>query len=114
MNQQVILAEGAGVVGAINVGVVIGHVVHEDGTPSLEEVRFRLQGYAATTTGRVVAVEVEPVPDTLERVFLMLRVNGVREVNPHETPEGATVREVIPHTDQVLPRGAVDGDLSAG
>ena len=105
MNQQVILAEGAGVVGAINVGVVIGHVVHEDGTPSLEEVRFRLQGYAATTAGRVVAVEIEPVPDTLERVFLMLRVNGVREVNPHETPEGATVREVIPIPIKYSPEG---------
>ena len=62
----------------------------------MEEVRFRLQGYAATTAGRVVAVEVEPVSDTLERVFLLLLVNGVREVNPHETAEGATVREVIP------------------
>ena len=64
---------GTGVRGAINLGVSIGHVVHEDGTPSLEEVRFRLQGYASTTAGRVVAVEVEPVPDTLERVFLLLR-----------------------------------------
>ena len=105
MNQHVILAEGTGVSGAINLGVAIGHVVHEDGTPSLEEVRFRLQGYASTTAGRVVAVEVEPVPDTLERVFLLLRVNGVREVNPHETPEGATVREVIPIPVKYSPEG---------
>ena len=95
MGNQSILVNGAGV--AVDLGTVIGHVVHEGGTPNLEEVRFRLQGYAATTAGRVVAVEVEqPVLDTLERVFLLLLVGGVREVNPHETAEGATVREVIP------------------
>ena len=103
MSNQSILVNGVGT--TVDLGPSIGHVVHEEGTPSLDEVRFRLQGYAATTAGRVVAVEVEPVPDTLERAFLLLLVGGVREVNPHETAEGATVREVIPISVKYAPEG---------
>ncbi len=85
----------------------IGCVVHEENTPSLDSVRFRLDGYSSTTAGRVVAVEVGEcfVPNMSERVFLLLMVNGVREVNPHETAEGATVREVIPIPIKYAPEG---------
>ena len=92
-------------VSQVSLGVDVGHVVHEGGTPSLEEVHIRLQGYADTTAGRVVAVEILPSVELGERTFLLLTVTGVAEVNPHETPQGATVREVIPIPVNYAPEG---------
>ena len=72
----------------------LGVVVHDGDSPNLETLRFRLESYANTYAGRLVQVEVDA--DVLGRVVLVARVENVFEINPHESPEGATVRATIP------------------
>jgi uncharacterized protein len=74
---------------------VLGTVISDDGSPTFEEIRFRLGPSAAVRPGEFVAVEGRDRDGSLIS-WVLCRVLDVHEVNPHEDPQSATVRDVLP------------------
>jgi DNA double-strand break repair helicase HerA and related ATPase len=72
----------------------LGQVVSDEASPSFFELRFRLDADRSTGPGRFVAIDGES--EQGERVLILARVEDVHEVNPHEDPLSATLREVLP------------------
>lgn len=76
-------------------GDMLGTVISDDGSPTFEEIRFRLSAPATVRPGEFVAVEGRDRIGGLVS-WLLCRVLDVHEVNPHEDPQSATVRDVLP------------------
>lgn len=74
---------------------VLGTVVSDDGSPTFEEIRFRLGPARAVSPGEFVAAEGRERDGSLVS-YVLCRVLDVHEVNPHEDPQSATVRDVLP------------------
>lgn len=74
---------------------VLGTVVSDDGSPTFEEIRFRLAPERAVSPGEFVAAEGRERDGSLVS-YVLCRVLDVHEVNPHEDPQSATVRDVLP------------------
>lgn len=74
---------------------VLGTVISDQSSPTFEEVRFRLHPDAAVSPGDFVSIEARR-PDSAGRSWVLARVLDVHEVNPHEDPQSATVRDVLP------------------
>lgn len=74
---------------------VLGTVVSDDGSPTFEEIRFRLAPALAVSPGEFVAAEGRERDGSLVS-YVLCRVLDVHEVNPHEDPQSATVRDVLP------------------
>jgi uncharacterized protein len=76
-------------------GDVLGTVISDDGSPTFEEIRFRLGPSIAVRPGEFVAVEGRDRDGSMVS-WVLCRVLDVHEVNPHEDPQSATVRDVLP------------------
>jgi hypothetical protein len=76
-------------------GEVLGTIVSDDGSPTFEEIRFRLTATKAVSPGEFVAAEGRDRDGSLLS-WVLCRVLDVHEVNPHEDPQSATVRDVLP------------------
>src|SRR5260370_2547889 len=76
-------------------GEVLGTIVSDDGSPTFEEVRFRLGAPMTVSPGEFVAAEGRDRDGSLVS-WVLCRVLDVHEVNPHEDPQSATVRDVLP------------------
>jgi uncharacterized protein len=76
-------------------GEVLGTVVSDDSSPTFEEIRFRLGASVAVRPGEFVAVEGRDRHGSLVS-WVLCRVLDAHEVNPHEDPQSATVRDVLP------------------
>lgn len=74
---------------------VLGTVISDQSSPTFEEVRFRLTPSAAVSPGDFVSIEARR-PDSADRSWVLARVLDVHEINPHEDPQSATVRDVLP------------------
>lgn len=74
---------------------ILGTVISDQSSPTFEEVRFRLHPSAAVTPGDFVSIEARR-PHAAERSWVLARVLNVHEINPHEDPQSATVRDVLP------------------
>ena len=74
---------------------MLGTIVSDDGSPTFEEIRFRLGATKAVSPGEFVAAEGRDRDGTLVS-WVLCRVLDVHEVNPHEDPQSATVRDVLP------------------
>jgi DNA helicase HerA-like ATPase len=76
-------------------GEVLGTVVSDDASPTFEEIRFRLDATMTVNPGEFAAVEGRDRDANLV-AWVMCRVLDAHEVNPHEDPQSATVRDVLP------------------
>ncbi len=76
-------------------GEVLGTIVSDDGSPTFEEIRFRLGASMTVSPGEFVAAEGRDRDGSLVS-WVLCRVLDVHEVNPHEDPQSATVRDVLP------------------
>lgn len=76
-------------------GEFLGTVVSDGSSPTFEEVRFRLAADVAVSPGDFVAVEGRDRHGYLQS-WVLGRVLDVHEINPHEDPQSATVRDVLP------------------
>jgi hypothetical protein len=76
-------------------GDVLGTIVSDDGSPTFEEIRFRLGASMTVSPGEFVAAEGRDRDGSLVS-WVLCRVLDVHEVNPHEDPQSATVRDVLP------------------
>ena len=76
-------------------GEVLGTIVSDDGSPTFEEIRFRLGPSMTVSPGEFVAAEGRDRDGSLVS-WVLCRVLDVHEVNPHEDPQSATVRDVLP------------------
>ena len=83
---------------------VLGTIVSDDGSPTFEEIRFRLTATNAVSPGEFVAAEGRDRDGTLVS-WVLCRVLDVHEVNPHEDPQSATVRDVLPFDGVYAPEG---------
>lgn len=70
-------------------------MISDQSSPSFEEIRFRLAPTASVSPGDFVSVEARDHDGGLAS-WILSRVLDVHEVNPHEDPQSATVREVLP------------------
>jgi uncharacterized protein len=83
------------VVAARDSDPLLGTVISDEGSPTFEEIRFRLDPRAAVKPGEFVAVEGRDLDGCLSS-WVMSRVLDVHEINPHEDPQSATTRDVLP------------------
>lgn len=74
---------------------VLGTVVSDGSSPTFDEVRFRLAPHVAVTPGEFVSIEGRDRNGDLQS-WVLSRVLDVHEINPHEDPQSATVRDVLP------------------
>jgi DNA helicase HerA-like ATPase len=74
---------------------LLGTVVSDQASPTFEEIRFRLGPQVSVSPGDFVAIEARDHNKRLVS-WILSRVLDVHEVNPHEDPQSATVREVLP------------------
>jgi DNA helicase HerA-like ATPase len=74
---------------------VLGTVVSDGSSPTFDEVRFRLAPDVAVTPGEFVSIEGRDRNGDLQS-WVLSRVLDVHEINPHEDPQSATVRDVLP------------------
>ena len=81
--------------------VVIGRVICERESPSLDKVLFRLLPGQDTTAGRVLGVRGKQINGP--SVLTLIRVEGVWEQNPHEDALSSTVSDVIPFETRYAP-----------
>src|SRR5262249_10951970 len=96
--------------------VPLGRVISQDGFPNMERVLFRLLPGRHTTVGRVVGIRSERPSG--ESILTLVRVEQIREHNPHEDAESSTVADVIPFETRYAPEGrstviyrAAEGEL---
>ena len=83
--------------------IIIGRVICENESPSLDKVHFRLLPGQDTTAGRVVGVRGKRLNG--HGVLTLIRVEGVWEQNPHEDALSSTVSDVIPFETKYAPEG---------
>ena len=76
-------------------GEALGTIISDDSSPTFEEIRFRLGPWAVVSPGEFVAAEARDRAGSLVS-WVLCRVLDVHEVNPHEDPQSATVRDVLP------------------
>lgn len=76
-------------------GETLGTIISDDSSPTFEEIRFRLGAQVAVSPGEFVAAEARARDGSLVS-WVLCRVLDVHEVNPHEDPQSATVRDVLP------------------
>ncbi|WP_422747193.1 ATP-binding protein [Micromonospora sp. WMMD1219] len=74
---------------------LLGTVISDERSPTFEEVRFRLSAHVAVSPGEFVAIEARDRDGDLAS-WVLGRVLDVHEINPHEDPQSATVRDVLP------------------
>ncbi len=82
---------------------VLGSVISDDRSPSFESVGFRLAPGAAVSPGMFVVAEAGTAG---EPTFVLCRVLGAHEVNPHEDALSSTVRSVLPFGSQYAKEGS--------
>lgn len=68
---------------------VIGSIIADDGSPSFDVFRFKANANEYVYPGTLVGTLIE------EKKFLIGRIASSLEVNPHESPERAKVREAM-------------------
>lgn len=83
--------------------IVLGRVICEDDSPNFHEVQFRILPGRHTSLGRVVGVRGRRPSG--ESILTLIRVEDVREHNPHEDALGSTVSDVIPFETRYAPEG---------
>lgn len=83
--------------------VVIGRVVCERESPSLDKVIFRILPGRETTAGKILGVRGRRLDGT--KVITLIRVEGVWERNPHEDALSSTISDVIPFETKYAPEG---------
>lgn len=81
----------------------VGRVVFEGETPNLRRIKFRVLPNQDTTVGRVLGVLGSKL--TGEAILTLIRVDQVREHNPHEDAQSSTVADVIPFETRYAPEG---------
>src|SRR2546421_6456003 len=81
----------------------VGRVVFEGEPPNLRQLKFRVLADRHTTVGRVLGV-VGARPNG-ELILTLIRVEQLREHNPHEDPQSSTVADVIPFETRYAPEG---------
>jgi DNA helicase HerA-like ATPase len=96
-------ADGETIEGELELGI-LGTVISDGSSPTFEEVRFRLAPDVAVSPGEFVAVEGRDRSANLVS-HLLCRVLDVHEINPHEDPQSATIREVLPFPSTYAPEG---------
>ena len=82
---------------------VLGRIVSEGTTPNMDQVIFRIQPGMHTGVGRIVGVRGHRPSG--ERILTLIRVEQMREHNPHEDAESSTVADVIPFETRYAPEG---------
>ncbi|HIE14099.1 TPA: hypothetical protein EYP70_02390 [Candidatus Bathyarchaeota archaeon] len=70
-------------------GREIGSVIADEVSPSFDTFRFKALANEYVYPGTLVATKID------ERTFLIGRISGSLEVNPHESPTRAKVREAM-------------------
>lgn len=95
---------------------VLGRVICEGGTPNMERVQFRILPGRHTAVGRIVGIRHRRPSG--EPLMTLVRVEGMREFNPHEDATSSTVADVIPFETRYAPEGrstviyrAAEGEL---
>lgn len=83
---------------------LLGTVISDDSSPTFEEIRFRLGPRAGVKPGEFVAVEGRDRDGCLFS-WVLSRVLDVHEINPHEDPQSATVRDVLPFDTEYAREG---------
>ncbi|MBQ0994904.1 ATP-binding protein, partial [Micromonospora sp. H61] len=83
---------------------LLGTVISDDKSPTFDEIRFRLGPQAAVSPGDFVSIEGRDRDGDLD-AWVLGRVLDVHEVNPHEDPQSATVREVLPFASEYATEG---------
>lgn len=96
--------------------VVLGRVVCEDSSPNMERVQFRILPGRHTVVGRILGVRHKRPSG--EPIMTLVRVEEMREFNPHEDAASSTVQDVIPFETRYAPEGrstviyrAAEGEL---
>src|ERR1043166_4190652 len=96
--------------------VVLGRVICEDGSPNMERVQFRILPSRHTAVGRIVGIRSRRPSG--ESILTLVRVEQMREENPHEDAESSTIADVIPFETRYAPEGrstvinrAAEGEL---
>jgi DNA helicase HerA-like ATPase len=84
-------------------GAEVGRVIFEGDTPNLRRLKFRVLPDCHTTVGRVLGV-VGRRPGGAA-ILTLIRVDQVREHNPHEDAQSSTVADVIPFETRYAPEG---------
>ncbi len=82
---------------------VLGRVICEAGSPNMERVQFRILPGRHTTVGRMVGIRHRR--PTGEPIITLVRVDQMREFNPHEDAESSTVADVIPFETRYAKEG---------
>lgn len=83
--------------------IVLGRVICEGDSPNFGEIQFRVLPGRHTTMGRVVGIRGKRPSG--EHILTLIRVQDVREHNPHEDALGSTVSDVIPFETRYAPEG---------
>jgi DNA helicase HerA-like ATPase len=83
--------------------IVVGQVISEGDSPNFHEVQFRILAGRHTSIGRVLGIR--GTRPTGEHIITLIRVENVREHNPHEDALGSTVSDVIPFETRYAPEG---------
>lgn len=83
--------------------VVIGRVICEGGTPNMERVQFRILPERNTAIGRIVGIRSKR--QSGKSILTLVRVDQMREHNPHEDAESSTITDVIPFETRYSPEG---------
>lgn len=83
---------------------VLGQVISDESSPTFEDVRFRLGAQITVSPGEFVAIEGRN-RDGHMIAWVLSRVLDVHEVNPHEDPQSATVRDVLPFESHYAKEG---------
>ena len=83
--------------------IVVGRIVSEQRMPNLERVEFRVLPGRHATLGSILGIRGTNRDG--QPVLSLLRVDGVREHNPHEDALGSTVADVIPFETRYSPEG---------
>lgn len=89
------VVHGEVLAGEAGLDEVLGTVISDDRSPTFEEARFRLAAHVTVSPGEFVAIEGRDREGHLIS-WVLGRVLDVHEVNPHEDPQSATVRDVLP------------------
>lgn len=96
--------------------VIIGRVICEGASPNTARVQFRILPERHTAVGRIVGIRSRR--STGEPILTLVRVEQIREHNPHEDAQSSTIADVIPFETRYAREGrstviyrAADGEL---
>src|SRR5436309_12378172 len=82
---------------------VLGRVICEDGTPNMERVQFRILPGRHTAVGRMVGIRHQRPSG--QPIMTLVRVDQMREFNPHEDAHSSTDADVIPFETRYAKEG---------